>query len=178
MDSFIIRGPSRLDGRVEISGAKNAMLPLMAATLLTGGKCAIDNVPGLRDTRAMMKLLGILGVPADLDGGTLSVDATEVTSFEAPYDIVRTMRASIYVLGPLVARFGRARVSMPGGCAWGPRPVDLHLKGLKALGAEIRIDHGYIDARAGRLRGARIILDVPSVGATVNLVMAAVLAEV
>lgn len=177
MDSFIIRGPSRLDGRVEISGAKNAMLPLMAATLLTGGKCAIDNVPGLRDTRAMMKLLGILGVPADLDGGTLSVDATDVTSFEAPYDIVRTMRASIYVLGPLVARFGRARVSMPGGCAWGPRPVDLHLKGLKALGAEIRIDHGYIDARAGRLRGARIILDVPSVGATVNLVMAAVLAE-
>ncbi|MDD3642359.1 MAG: UDP-N-acetylglucosamine 1-carboxyvinyltransferase [Candidatus Krumholzibacteria bacterium] len=177
MDSFIIRGPCRLSGSVRISGAKNAMLPLMAATILTGGRCTLRNVPRLRDTRTMMKLLDVLGVPSSLEEGTLDVDASSVGSFEAPYDIVRTMRASIYALGPLVARFGRARVSMPGGCAWGPRPVDLHLKGLKALGARIRIDHGYIDASAERLRGGQIVLSVPSVGATVNIMLAAVLAR-
>jgi UDP-N-acetylglucosamine 1-carboxyvinyltransferase len=177
MDSFVMRGPCRLEGNIRVGGAKNAMLPLMAATILTGGKCILDNVPDLRDTRTMMKLLARLGIPAELSGGVLSIDATEVTSFEAPYDIVRTMRASIYALGPLLARFGRARVSMPGGCAWGPRPVDLHLKGMMALGAEIRIDHGYIDAKADRLRGGRIILAVPSVGATVNIMLAASLAE-
>jgi UDP-N-acetylglucosamine 1-carboxyvinyltransferase len=177
MDSFVIKGPCRLSGSIRISGAKNAMLPLMAATLLTGGRCTLRNVPRLRDTRTMMKLLDILGVPAALEEGTLAVDASSVGAFEAPYDLVRTMRASIYALGPLVARYGRARVSMPGGCAWGPRPIDLHLKGLRALGAEIRIDHGYIDAAAERLRGAPIILSVPSVGATVNIMLAAVLAS-
>ena len=177
MDSFVIKGPCRLDGKVRISGAKNAMLPLMAATILTGGRCILDNVPDLRDTRTMMKVLEMLGIPSGLKDGVLSVDATEVTSFEAPYDLVRTMRASIYVLGPLLARFGRARVSMPGGCAWGPRPIDLHLKGMMALGAEIRIDHGYIDARADRLRGGSVILAMPSVGATVNIMLAASLAD-
>ncbi len=177
MDSFLIRGPCRLRGEVAVSGAKNAMLPLMAASILTGGLCTLENIPGLRDTRTMMKLLDVLGVSSILEDGILTIDASGVSSFEAPYDLVRTMRASIYVLGPLVARYGRARVSMPGGCAWGPRPVDLHLKGLKALGADIRIDHGYIDARAERLHGTEIVLSVPSVGATVNIIMAAVLAD-
>jgi UDP-N-acetylglucosamine 1-carboxyvinyltransferase len=177
MDSFYIRGPSKLVGTVTISGAKNSMLPLMAASILTGGSCVMDNVPELRDTRTMMKLLEVLGISSELEDGSLSIDASRVSSFEAPYDLVRTMRASIYALGPLVARYGKARVSMPGGCAWGPRPVNLHLKGLSELGAEIRIDHGYIEARAGKLRGANIILSVPSVGATVNIMMAAVLAE-
>ncbi len=177
MDSFIIKGPCRLEGNVKISGAKNAMLPLMAATILTGGRCVLDNVPDLRDTRTMMKVLEMLGIPSGLEDGVLTVDATSVTSFEAPYDLVRTMRASIYVLGPLLARFGRARVSMPGGCAWGPRPIDLHLKGLMALGVEMRIDHGYIDAKAGRLRGGEVIFAVPSVGATVNIMLAASLAD-
>ncbi len=177
MDSFSIKGPCRLEGSVKISGAKNAMLPLMAATIYTGGKCILENIPNLRDTRTMMKLLEVLGISTELDNGTLSVDASHVNAFEAPYDLVRTMRASIYSLGPLVARFGRARVSLPGGCAWGPRPINLHLQGLKALGAEIRIDHGYIDATAEKLKGAEIFLAIPSVGATVNLMLAAVLAE-
>jgi UDP-N-acetylglucosamine 1-carboxyvinyltransferase len=177
MDSFLIKGPCRLDGTVRVSGAKNAVLPLMAASLLTGGHCALENVPDLKDTRTMMELLGRFGVATKLADGRLEIDASTVTSFEAPYDLVRTMRASIYAFGPLVARFGRARVSMPGGCAWGPRPVDLHLKGLGALGAKIKIDHGYINAEAERLRGAEIALSIPSVGATVNIIMAAVLAE-
>jgi UDP-N-acetylglucosamine 1-carboxyvinyltransferase len=177
VDSFVINGPCRLEGEVRISGAKNAMLPLMAASILTGGVCTLENVPDLRDTRTMLKLLGMLGISSKYENGTLMIDAGEITSFEAPYDLVRTMRASIYVLGPLVGRYGRARVSMPGGCAWGPRPVDLHLKGLGALGAGIRIEHGYIEASAERLRGAPILLSVPSVGATVNIMMASVLAE-
>ena len=177
MDCFLVNGPTRLEGSVEISGAKNAVLPLMAASLLTGGCCTLENVPDLRDTRTMMKLLGMLGVSASLQSGILAIDASRISGFEAPYDLVRTMRASIYALGPLVARYGRARVSMPGGCAWGPRPVNLHLQGLAALGAKIKIDHGYIDATAGKLKGAEIILSVPSVGATINIMMAAVLAQ-
>ncbi len=177
MDSFVIKGPCRLEGTVSVSGAKNAVLPLMAASMLTGGTCTLENVPDLRDTRSMMKLLESFGVPSSLEEGRLVLDASMITSFETPYDLVRTMRASIYALGPLVARFGRARVSMPGGCAWGPRPVDLHLDGVGALGAKIKIDHGYIDATAERLRGAEITLTIPSVGATVNIIMAAVLAE-
>lgn len=177
MDSFIIEGPCSLKGGVQISGAKNAMLPLMAATICTGGSCRLENVPELRDTRTMMKLLEVLGIKTGLEENVLEVDASNVDSFEAPYDLVRTMRASIYALGPLLARYGRARVSMPGGCAWGPRPVDLHLRGLKALGADIKIDHGYISATAKKLKGAEIILSIPSVGATVNLMLAAVLAE-
>lgn len=177
MDSFVIRGPCRLEGKVHVSGAKNAMLPLMAASILTGGTCLLSNVPDLRDTRTMMKLLSILGFTVDLNNGELTVDASRIKSFEAPYELVRTMRASIYALGPLLARYGRARVSMPGGCAWGPRPVNLHLQGLSGLGATIKIDHGYIDASAERLHGAEIILSIPSVGATVNIMLAAVLAD-
>jgi len=177
MDSFVINGPCRLDGRVTVSGAKNAVLPLMAASMLTGGTCALENVPDLRDTRTMMQLLEGFGVASSLEGSRLVIDASRITSFEASYELVRTMRASIYAFGPLVARFGKARVSMPGGCAWGPRPVDLHLKGLSALGAKLTIEHGYINASAGRLRGAEITLTIPSVGATVNVIMAAVLAE-
>jgi UDP-N-acetylglucosamine 1-carboxyvinyltransferase len=177
MDSFVITGPCRLEGSVSVSGAKNAVLPLMAASMLTGGTCTLENVPDLRDTRSMMKLLESFGVSSALEDGTLVLDASTIVAFETPYDLVRTMRASIYAFGPLVARFGKARVSMPGGCAWGPRPVDLHLKGLAALGAKIKIDHGYIDATAERLRGAEVSLTIPSVGATVNIIMAAVLAD-
>jgi len=177
MDSFVVKGPCRLEGAVTVSGAKNAVLPLMAASLLTGGRCILENVPDLRDTRTMMELLGRFGVSAKLVGGRLEIDASTITSFEAPYDLVRTMRASFYAFGPLLARYGTARVSMPGGCSWGPRPVDLHLKGLGALGAKIRIEHGYINAEATGLRGAEIILTIPSVGATVNIMMAAVLAK-
>ena len=177
MDRFVIKGPCRLDGRVAVSGAKNAVLPLMAASMLTGGTCTLENVPDLRDTRTMMELLAGFGVASSLSRGVLVIDASRISSFEAPYDLVRTMRASIYAFGPLVARFGKARVSMPGGCAWGPRPVDLHLKGLAALGATLTIEHGYINATAGKLRGAEITLGIASVGATVNIIMAAVLAQ-
>jgi UDP-N-acetylglucosamine 1-carboxyvinyltransferase len=177
MDSFLIRGPCSLGGTVRVSGAKNAVLPLMAASLLTGGRCTLENVPDLRDTRTMLELLDVLGCSSSIDGGTIEIDASNITSFEAPYDLVRTMRASIYALGPLVARYGHARVSMPGGCAWGPRPVNLHMLGLQALGVKISIDHGYIDATAGKLCGGEIIFSVPSVGATVNVMMAAVLAD-
>ncbi|RKZ06034.1 UDP-N-acetylglucosamine 1-carboxyvinyltransferase [bacterium] len=177
MDSFLIKGPVRLEGTVSVSGAKNAVLPIMAAALLTGGKCTIENVPDLRDTRTMMKLLDVLGASYEMADGKVRVDTSAINSFEAPYDLVRTMRASIYALGPLVARYGKAKVSMPGGCAWGPRPIDLHLHGLKDLGADIEIEHGYIYASADKLHGAEIILSIPSVGATMNIMMAAVLAE-
>jgi UDP-N-acetylglucosamine 1-carboxyvinyltransferase len=177
MDSFLIKGSCRLEGNVRVGGAKNAVLPVMAASILTGGRCVLENVPDLRDTKTMMKLLEVLGGSVSIEGGKAVIDTSRIDTFEAPYDLVRTMRASVYALGPLVARYGRARVSMPGGCAWGPRPVDLHLKGLMALGAGIKIDHGYIDATAERLRGGEVILSVPSVGATINLIMAASLAE-
>ncbi|MCD6380550.1 UDP-N-acetylglucosamine 1-carboxyvinyltransferase [bacterium] len=177
MDSFIIRGPSKLEGSVNISGAKNAMLPLMAAAILTGGKCVLENVPDLKDTETMSELLRGLGVDVEFNNSRLFLDASKIESEEAPYNLVRTMRASIYVLAPLIAKYGHARVSLPGGCAWGPRPIDLHLKGLMALGAKIEIDHGYIEASAKELHGAEIILSVPSVGATVNILMAAVLAR-
>ena len=177
MDSFIIKGSCRLEGGVRVSGAKNAVLPVMAASILTAGNCVLENVPDLRDTKTMMKLLEVLGGSVSLEGGRAAIDTSRIDTFEAPYDLVRTMRASVYALGPLLARYGKARVSMPGGCAWGPRPVDLHLKGLMALGARIKIDHGYIDATAEKLRGAEIILSVPSVGATINLIMAASLAD-
>ena len=177
MDSFIIRGPSRLEGSVNISGAKNAMLPLMAAAILTEGKCVLENVPDLKDTGTMSELLRGLGVDVEYSDSRLLLNTSQIESEEAPYNLVRTMRASIYVLAPLLAKRGHARVSLPGGCAWGPRPIDLHLKGLMALGAKIEIDHGYIEASADRLHGAEIILSVPSVGATVNILMAAVLAD-
>jgi UDP-N-acetylglucosamine 1-carboxyvinyltransferase len=177
MDRFLIQGPCELAGEVTVAGAKNAVLPLMAATLLTAGKSRIRNVPSLRDTRTMAKVLETLGASCDFDGGTLTVEAAAATEIEAPYDLVKTMRASIYVLGPLLARHGRAKVSLPGGCAWGPRPVDLHLKGMEALGAQIELEGGYILASCQRLRGAVIDFETSSVGATANVLMAAVLAD-
>jgi UDP-N-acetylglucosamine 1-carboxyvinyltransferase len=177
MDALIIRGGRRLSGRVEISGAKNAALPLMAATLLTPGVHTLRNVPLLADTRTMARVLETLGARVEFHGHTCVVDTSGVNSVEAPYDLVRTMRASVYVLGPLLARFGTARVSLPGGCAWGPRPVNLHLEGLNAMNANLEIDHGYILGRNVRLRGAEFHFSTVSVGATAQLMMAAVLAE-
>lgn len=177
MDKFVIQGGARLAGAIEVSGAKNAVLPMMAATLLTEGRCVLHNTPILRDVSTMAWVLAALGVEVRQDGSTLHLDATECSSVEAPYELVKTMRASIYVLGPLLARFGQARVSLPGGCAWGPRPVNLHLAGLEALGARVTIEHGYVVTEAERLRGTRFRLDIASVGATANLMMAASLAE-
>jgi len=178
MEKFVVEGGVRLQGQVRISGAKNASLALMPATLLAPGTYRLKNTPNLRDVRTMAQLLGEMGVECQLQpDGTCIINSRTVTSFEAPYEQVKKMRASFYVLGPLVARYGRARVSLPGGCAWGPRPVDLHLKGLEKLGADIRLERGYVVAEAAKLQGTHIHLDVPSVGATGNLLMAAVLAE-
>jgi UDP-N-acetylglucosamine 1-carboxyvinyltransferase len=162
---------------VSISGAKNALLALMPATLLAPGQYSIHNSPILRDITTMSRLLESMGVAVGRQDHTLTVDSTHITKFEAPYEHVKKMRASIYVLGPLVARYGSAHVSLPGGCAWGPRPVNLHIEGLRKLGAEIELEAGYINATAKRLKGARIVFDVSSVGATGNVMMAAVLAK-
>lgn len=177
MDKFIIQGPSRLRGTVEINGAKNAVLPLMAAALLARGENVIRNVPSLRDVQTMIRLLEILGARVRFEKKTLTIDTARLRRLEAPYDLVRTMRASIYVLGPLVAAHRKARVSMPGGCAWGPRPIDLHLAALERLGAKLVLDQGYINASAHRLKGAEIAFPVSSVGATGQTLMAAVLAR-
>lgn len=177
MDKIVINGGNQLKGQVKISGAKNAVLPIMAATLLASGKFEIHNVPDLRDVQTMAHLLRIIGAQVDFAGNTLSIDTSNCNFFEAPYELVKTMRASIYVLGPLLARFSQAKVSLPGGCALGPRPVDLHLKGLERLGAKVDLDQGYIIARTNKLRGASINFDISSVGATGNILMASVLAE-
>ena len=177
MDKLVVNGAKELSGSVEISGAKNAVLPLMAATLLTEGEHTINRVPDLKDTRTFLNLLEMLGAKSTHNNGDLLVDSSNINSIEAPYDLVKTMRASFYVMGPLLGRFGEARVSLPGGCAWGPRPVDYHLKGFEKLGAEIILEKGYIIARAKKLKGAQIHFDIPSVGATANILMASVLAE-
>ena len=177
MDKLLITGGRPLQGTVPISGAKNAALPVMAATLLAPGVHRLRNVPRLRDTRTFARVLELLGAKVAFDGNLCSIDSTGVNSVEAPYELVKTMRASIYVLAPLLARFGAARVSLPGGCAWGPRPVNLHLAGLQAMGAVLDIEHGYIVGRNVKLKGARFGFDVVSVGATAQLMMAAVLAE-
>jgi UDP-N-acetylglucosamine 1-carboxyvinyltransferase len=177
MDALVIQGGRRLEGRVGISGAKNAALPVMAATLLAPGVHTLRNVPLLADTRTMGKVLETLGARVEFRGRVCRIDTSNVASFEAPYDLVRTMRASIYVLGPLLARFGRARVSMPGGCAWGPRPVNLHVEGLNAMGAGLEMDHGYVVGNDVRLRGAAFGFETVSVGATAQLMMAATLAS-
>ncbi len=175
MDKFVVEGEARLRGSVECAGAKNAALPMMVAALLAPGANRLTRVPRLRDIATLSKLMETLGAKITRDEGTLLLDTTRLDSVEAPYDLVKTMRASVYVLGPLLARAGRARVSLPGGCAWGPRPVNLHLKGMEALGARILIDEGYIVAEApDGLRGADILLDIASVGATGNIMMAAV----
>ncbi len=177
MDALVIRGGRPLSGRVEISGAKNAALPLMAATLLAPGVHTLRNVPLLADTRTMARVLEILGARVEFRGHACKIDTSNITSVEAPYDLVRTMRASIYVLGPLLARFGSARVSLPGGCAWGPRPVNLHLEGLARMQAGLEIEHGYIVGKNVKLKGTQFEFDVVSVGATAQLMMAATLAE-
>lgn len=181
MDKFIIEGGRRLQGTVAISGAKNATLALMPTCLLAPGVFHLRNTPNNRDVWTFSRLLGSLGVHAELNQNTLFLDSTNVTSTEAPYEHVKKMRASIYVLGPLLARFGEARVSLPGGCNFGPRPVDLHLKGMERLGASIEVESGYIVAKTtsstNRLQGNHIHFDVSSVGATVNVLMAATLAE-
>jgi UDP-N-acetylglucosamine 1-carboxyvinyltransferase len=178
MDKLVIQGGTPLSGEVRISGAKNAALPLMCAALLTSDELTLSNVPHLRDVSTMVRLLSQMGVEVSLDDKLgLSLRAARLSEPFAPYDLVKTMRASILVLGPLVARSGEARVSLPGGCAIGTRPVDLHLKGLEALGAEISVEQGYISARAKRLKGARILMDLVTVTGTENLMMAACLAE-
>ncbi len=177
MDKLLITGGRPLQGAVPISGSKNAALPVMAATLLVPGVHRLHNVPRLRDTRTFAKVLELLGAKVAFDGNLCSIDSSGVNSVEAPYELVKTMRASIYVLGPLLARFGAAKVSLPGGCAWGPRPVNLHLAGLQAMGAALDIEHGYIVGRNVKLKGATFGFDVVSVGATAQLMMAAVLAE-
>ncbi len=178
MDKLHIEGGIPLEGEVAISGAKNAALPILAATLLGEGTSVIANVPHLHDVTTTMELLGRMGVSLTIDERlNIEVDTREVHTFTAPYELVKTMRASILVLGPLVARYGRADVSLPGGCAIGSRPVDQHIKGLQAMGAEIQVEQGYIKARASRLTGARICLDTVTVTGTENLMMAATLAR-
>jgi UDP-N-acetylglucosamine 1-carboxyvinyltransferase len=180
MDKLRIRGGQRLAGEVVISGAKNAALPELCAALLTPERVQLQNVPRLQDVQTMTRLLKTMGVAAEPGGNgeaTMALTADDVSSREAPYELVKTMRASILVLGPLLARFGEARVSLPGGCAIGTRPVDQHIKGLQAMGAEIAVEHGYIVARAGRLQGARVTTDMITVTGTENLLMAATLAS-
>jgi UDP-N-acetylglucosamine 1-carboxyvinyltransferase len=177
MQKLLIQGGNRLNGEVRISGAKNAALPILCASLLTSESLQLSNVPELNDVATMRKLLLQMGVKIEVNGGHAVLSAAHIDKLEAPYDMVKTMRAAILVLGPLAARFGEARVSLPGGCAIGSRPVDLHIKGLQAMGAEIHIEHGYIHARAKRLKGARIFFDLVSVTGTENLMMAAALAD-
>ena len=177
VDKLIVNGGKELKGKVEISGAKNAVLPIMASSLLATGVTTIKNVPNLRDTRTFIELLTILGAKCNFKDSILTIDATNIISLEAPYDLVKTMRASFYVMGPLLGRYGETKVSLPGGCAWGPRPVDYHLKGFEALGAKIELNQGYILARSENLKGGNISFDIASVGATANILMAAVLAN-
>ena len=177
MDKLLIRGGHRLAGEIEIAGAKNAALPILCAGLLTADTLALSNVPKLQDVATMQKLLRQMGLAIEENGTTLELCGRDVAKLEAPYEMVKTMRASILVLGPLLARFGEAKVSLPGGCAIGSRPVDQHIKGLQAMGAEIRIEAGYIYAKAKRLKGARIVTDMITVTGTENLLMAATLAD-
>lgn len=177
MEQLKIIGGHRLVGEVRISGAKNAALPILAASLLTSEDLVLHNVPNLTDVRTMLKLVQSMGVKVEQDGDTVRLNASAVTNTKAPYELVKTMRASILTLCPLVARFGSAEVSLPGGCAIGARPVDQHIKGLRQLGAEVNIDHGYVVAKSTRLKGAHLFTDMVTVTGTENLLMAAVLAD-
>lgn len=178
MDKLIITGGTTLRGEIRISGAKNAALPILAATLLADEPVTVGNVPHLQDITTTMELLGRMGVTLVIDEKmSVEVDASTISSFVAPYELVKTMRASILVLGPLLARFGEAEVSLPGGCAIGSRPVDLHIRGLQAMGADVVVENGYIKATAKRLKGAKLVMDVVTVTGTENLMMAAALAE-
>jgi UDP-N-acetylglucosamine 1-carboxyvinyltransferase len=178
LDKLIINGGARLEGEIRISGAKNAVLPIMAATLLADTPVVIRNIPHLHDVTTTMELLGHMGVQLTVNEKMdIEVDARHINSLYAPYELVRTMRSSILVLGPMLSRFGRADVSLPGGCAIGSRPVNLHIKGLQAMGANIVVENGYIKARVDRLKGARLVMDVVTVTGTENLMMAATLAD-
>lgn len=177
MDEIIIEGGARLKGEVKISGSKNAALPILASTILAGGVSNIYNTPSLIDVKTMGRLLGHLGATVEIDKDRVQVDTTWINNPEATYDLVKTMRASFLVLGPLVARMGEAKVSLPGGCAIGARPVNLHLMGLEKMEARVEIEHGYAKVKAKRLKGARIYFDIPTVTGTENLMMAAVLAD-
>lgn len=178
MESLIIKGNIPLSGEIKISGAKNAALPILAATLLSGAPIQLSNIPHLQDVTTIVSLLGRMGVRITLDErANIEIDASKLESVHAPYELVRTMRASILVLGPLLSRFGEAHVSLPGGCAIGTRPVDQHLKGLQAMGAEISIENGYIKAKAKKLQGSTIVMDMVTVTGTENLMMAATLAK-
>ncbi|MGO4381362.1 UDP-N-acetylglucosamine 1-carboxyvinyltransferase [Pseudoduganella sp. RAF19] len=177
MDKLLITGGKRLVGDIQISGAKNAALPILCAGLLTAGDLELSNVPNLHDVATMLKLLRQTGLSVEQNGDKVVLNGSKIDKYEAPYELVKTMRASILVLGPLLARFGEAKVSLPGGCAIGSRPVDQHIKGLQALGADISIDGGYIYAKCKKLKGARIVTDMITVTGTENLLMAATLAE-
>src|SRR5687767_9757335 len=177
MDKLLIRGGRQLHGEVPISGAKNAALPELCAALLTDQPVTLQNVPRLQDVATMLKLIRNMGVTADVTGDAVQMDSSKLSFPEAPYEMVKTMRASVLALGPLLARFGEATVSLPGGCAIGSRPVDQHIQGLKAMGADIRVEHGYIIAKAKRLTGASITTDMVTVTGTENLMMAATLAD-
>ena len=178
MDRLIINGGKRLKGEIRISGAKNAVLPIMAATLLADSPVTVRNIPHLHDVTTTMELLGRMGIHLTVDEKMdIVVDSSTINSLYAPYELVRTMRSSILVLGPMLSRFGRADVSLPGGCAIGSRPVNLHIKGLQAMGADIEVENGYIKARVDRLKGARLVMDVVTVTGTENLMMAATLAD-
>ncbi|MYM69589.1 UDP-N-acetylglucosamine 1-carboxyvinyltransferase [Pseudoduganella sp. FT55W] len=177
MDKLLIQGGNRLQGDITISGAKNAALPILCAGLLTSDDVELSNVPHLHDVSTILKLLSETGLKVTQDGDKVTLNGSAITKLEAPYDLVKTMRASILVLGPLLARFGEAKVSLPGGCAIGSRPVDQHIKGLQALGADITVEGGYIYAKCAKLKGARIVTDMITVTGTENLLMAATLAE-
>ncbi len=177
MEKILVTGNGPLHGEIRVAGAKNAALPIIAAALLTTEPMHISNIPGVRDIDTALKLLTLLGCEVERSGEELAIRSHQVHSVYAPYELVKTMRGAILLLGPLLARFGEADVSLPGGCAIGSRPVNEHISGLRALGAEIRIEAGYIKAKAKRLRGAHFTFDIPSVTATENLLMAATLAE-
>lgn len=177
MDKLIIQGGRKLKGEVSVSGSKNAALPIFVSTILAPGQNEIRNVPFLRDINTVIKVLESLGASVEGNGHIVRINSSTIANHEATYDLVKTMRASVLVLGPLLARFGTARVSLPGGCAIGARPINLHLKGLQALGAEITLEHGYVEAKAKRLKGARINFDVSTVGGTEHLMMTAAVAK-
>lgn len=177
MDKMVIEGGSPLKGKIKVSGAKNAALPIIAACLLTGGWHGLDNVPRLRDVETLKAIMSILGVEFRQNSRTLEVNSDNLKNHKAPYDLVKTMRASIVLLGPLLARYGKAQISLPGGCAIGERPIDLHLKALSAMGVEMSLDHGYINAHVDKLKGIDFFFDIPTVTGTENIMMAAVRAE-
>jgi UDP-N-acetylglucosamine 1-carboxyvinyltransferase len=178
LNKLLIQGGTRLDGEIRISGAKNAVLPILAGTLLADGPAVIENVPHLHDVTTTVELLGCMGVQVVIDEKlSIEVDCSTIENYVAPYHLVKTMRSSILVLGPLLARFGQAEVSLPGGCAIGSRPVNLHIKGLQDMGADVEVKNGYIHAQASRLKGARLVMDIVTVTGTENLMMAAALAD-